>query len=98
MGLGSLVEQIDVVLVGAEAVMENGAVVNATGTFLLALAAKAAGKPLYVAVERYKFIRLYPLNQNDLRGKAHAFRLGETRNSISSVFIMRSSSHLGLQS
>uniref|UniRef100_A0A7S3A194 Translation initiation factor eIF2B subunit alpha n=1 Tax=Rhodosorus marinus TaxID=101924 RepID=A0A7S3A194_9RHOD len=96
--VGSLVEQIDVVLVGAEAVMENGAVVNATGTFLLALAAKAAGKPLYVAVERYKFIRLYPLNQNDLRGKAHAFRLGETRNSISSVFIMRSSSHLGLQS
>ncbi|KAJ8907502.1 hypothetical protein NDN08_007613 [Rhodosorus marinus] len=65
--VGSLVEQIDVVLVGAEAVMENGAVVNATGTFLLALAAKAVGKPLYVAVERYKFIRLYPLNQKDLR-------------------------------
>lgn len=36
------------------------------GTFPLAMVAKAFNKPLYVAVESYKFARLYPLNQLDL--------------------------------
>lgn len=39
------------------------------GTFPLAMVAKAFNKPLYVAVESYKFARLYPLNQLDLPEK-----------------------------
>lgn len=30
------------------------------------MVAKACNKPLYVAVESYKFARLYPLNQSEL--------------------------------
>lgn len=59
-------EQVDLVLVGAEGVLENGAVVNKLGTATLAACAKAAGKPFYVAAESYKFARLYPLHQSDL--------------------------------
>jgi translation initiation factor 2B subunit (eIF-2B alpha/beta/delta family) len=32
----------------------------------MAVVAKAANKPFYVAVESYKFVRMYPLNQYDL--------------------------------
>ena len=59
-------EQVDLVLVGAEGVLENGAVVNKLGTAALAACAQAAGKPFYVAAESYKFARLYPLHQSDL--------------------------------
>ncbi|KAH8046214.1 hypothetical protein JL722_13819 [Aureococcus anophagefferens] len=56
-------ENVDVVLVGAEGVMENGGVINkAHGRDLR----QAARKPVYVAAESYKFARLYPLNQRDL--------------------------------
>ena len=51
------------VLVGAEAVVENGGVVNKLGTYQIALCAKACDKPFYVAAESYKFARLYPLTQ-----------------------------------
>jgi len=39
------------------------------GTFPLAMVAKTFNKPLYVAVESYKFARLYPLSQVDLPEK-----------------------------
>mmetsp|Transcript_3525 Transcript_3525/g.9881 ORF Transcript_3525/g.9881 Transcript_3525/m.9881 type:complete len:392 (-) Transcript_3525:325-1500(-) len=64
--MGHVMESVDVVLVGAEAVVENGGVVNKMGTYALATCAKAHGKPFYVASESYKFARLYPLNQQDL--------------------------------
>ena len=54
------------VLVGAEAVVENGGIINKLGTYTLAIAAKAHNVPLYVAAESYKFARLYPLSQRDL--------------------------------
>ena len=41
-------------------------IVNKLGTYALAACAAAAGKPLYVAAESYKFARLYPLHQSDL--------------------------------
>lgn len=59
-------ERVDVVLVGAEGVLENGGIVNKLGTYALATCAKAAGKPVYVAAESYKFARLFPLKQSDL--------------------------------
>lgn len=42
-------------LTGADAVLPDGSVVNKVGTHLLALAARAAGVPLYVCTETLKF-------------------------------------------
>lgn len=53
-------------LVGAEGVMENGGIINKVGTFQIALVAHAMQKPFYVAVETYKFARMYPLSQRDM--------------------------------
>lgn len=50
-------------MLGAEAVVENGGVINKLGTFQIAVCAKAMNKPVYVAAESYKFARIYPLNQ-----------------------------------
>lgn len=58
--------KVDLVLVGAEAVVESGGIVNKIGTYTLAVVAKALNKPFYVAAESYKFARLFPLNQKDL--------------------------------
>ena len=46
---------VDLVIVGADAVTVNGAVVNKIGTSQIALAAKEARKNLIVAAETYKF-------------------------------------------
>jgi len=64
--MGTIMEQVDVVLVGAEAIAENGGVINKVGTNALACCAAANNKPMYVAAESYKFARLYPLQQSDL--------------------------------
>lgn len=69
--MGSVMEQVDLVLVGAEAVVENGGVVNKLGTYTLACCAQASRKPFYVAAESYKFARLYPLRQSDLPESPH---------------------------
>jgi translation initiation factor eIF-2B subunit alpha len=61
-----IMERVDLVLTGADAVVENGGVVNQCGTAALAMCASVVGKPFYVAAESYKFARLYPLNQSDL--------------------------------
>ena len=47
------------ILVGAEAVVENGGIINKLGTYGMALAASAHKKPVYVAVESYK-VYLHP--------------------------------------
>lgn len=46
---------IDKVIVGADAIAANGAVVNKIGTATIALAAKEARTPFLVAAETYKF-------------------------------------------
>lgn len=61
-----ILERVDMVLTGADAVVENGGVVNKLGTAALAMCASVLGKPFYVAAESYKFARLYPLHQSDL--------------------------------
>lgn len=58
--------KVNLVLVGAEGVVENGGIINKLGSYQMAIAAKAHGIPFYVAAESYKFARLYPLNQLDL--------------------------------
>ena len=61
-----VMERVDMVIVGAEGVVENGGIINKIGTYAMAIAAKELGKPFYVAAESFKFARLYPLNQSDL--------------------------------
>ena len=41
--------RIDMVLVGAEGVVESGGVINKLGTLMLAVCAKNFNKPFYVA-------------------------------------------------
>jgi translation initiation factor 2B subunit (eIF-2B alpha/beta/delta family) len=48
------IEQAALVVVGADSVRSDGAVVNKVGTRTLALVAQAAGKPVYALAERLK--------------------------------------------
>lgn len=88
--VGSVMERVDMVICGAEGVMEDGGVVNKVravlytaldlffancsslsatlqlGTYQVAMIAKTLRKPFYVAVESYKFARMYPLSQRDV--------------------------------
>ncbi|KFY35558.1 hypothetical protein V494_05808 [Pseudogymnoascus sp. VKM F-4513 (FW-928)] len=57
---------VDLVIVGAEGVVENGGVISRMGTYQIGVLARAAGKPFYVVAETHKFVRLYPLGQYDL--------------------------------
>jgi len=59
-------ECVDLVLIGAEGIVENGGIINKIGSYQTSIIAHAFKKPLYVAAESFKFMRLYPLNQRDL--------------------------------
>mmetsp|Transcript_16810 Transcript_16810/g.25109 ORF Transcript_16810/g.25109 Transcript_16810/m.25109 type:complete len:327 (+) Transcript_16810:20-1000(+) len=65
--VGHFINRIDFVLVGAEAIAENGGIINRIGSFQVSMIAKAYNKPVYVASESYKFAKdLFPLSQLDL--------------------------------
>lgn len=64
--VGYILEQVDMIMIGAEGVTESGGVINKIGTYTLAMCAKEFKKPLYVLAESFKFSRIYPLNQTDL--------------------------------
>ncbi|KAI3426644.1 eIF-2B GDP-GTP exchange factor subunit alpha [Psidium guajava] len=59
-------DEVDMVLVGADGVVESGGIINLMGTYQIALVAHSMSKPVYVAAESYKFARLYPLDQKDM--------------------------------
>lgn len=46
-------DKVDFVLVGSEAVVESGGLVNAVGSNQIAIIARAAHKPFYALAERY---------------------------------------------
>lgn len=54
------------VLVGAEVVLDNGAILNRAGTYVVALTAHEAHRPFYVFAESYKYIKKTYLNQRDI--------------------------------
>ncbi|XP_050538849.1 translation initiation factor eIF-2B subunit alpha isoform X2 [Daktulosphaira vitifoliae] len=64
--VGYIMEKIDMVMVGAECVVESGGIINKIGSSTMAICAKEFKKPFYVLTESYKFSRIYPLNQRDL--------------------------------
>ncbi len=71
-------ESVDMVLVGAEGVMETGGIINKAllplpladcfqiGTLGIAICARSRHKALYVMVESIKFVPMYPLTQADV--------------------------------
>lgn len=64
--VGYYIGKCNMVLVGAEGVVENGGIINQIGTYPISVMAKAANVPFYAAVENYKFVRAFPLSQYDL--------------------------------
>ena len=64
--VGAVMEKVDFVLLGAEAVVESGGIINKIGTSTIGLCAKMLNKPVYVAVESFKFVRFYPLDNRDI--------------------------------
>jgi len=51
--VGYVIDKVDMVLVGAEGVVENGGLINQIGSYQMAIVAKAANKPFYAVAERY---------------------------------------------
>ncbi|MBI1938738.1 MAG: hypothetical protein HYS25_11530 [Ignavibacteriales bacterium] len=49
------VQSVDCAMIGADAVLKNGGVINKTGSSLLALACKNFSKPFYVIASKEKF-------------------------------------------
>lgn len=64
--IGYVMESVDIVLCGAEGVVESGGIINRIGTLTMAICAREMKKPFYILTESFKFTRLYPLNQRDL--------------------------------
>jgi len=64
--VGYVIELVDLTIVGAEAIVESGGIINTIGTYQLGLISKAANTPFYVVGESFKFVRLYPLNQSEI--------------------------------
>ena len=64
--VGAVMERVDFVLLGAEGVVESGGIINKIGSSTLSICAKTLNKPVYVAVESFKFLRFYPLNNLDI--------------------------------
>merc|ERR1711899_700519 len=73
--------EVHCVMLGAEGVAESGGIINKIGTYTIALCAKMLNKPVYVMCESFKFVRLYPLNQQDLPDefKFHASTISKTK-------------------
>lgn len=78
--------KVDMVIVGAEGVVENGGIISRMGTYQMGLLAKSKGKPFYVVAESHKFVRLYPLSQFDLPIDQNVldFKVSEEHNPVKS--------------
>jgi hypothetical protein len=57
-------DEVDMVLVGADGVVESGGIINMMGTYQIALVAHSMNKPVYVAAESYKVCQPVPLGLN----------------------------------
>lgn len=64
--VGFVINKVDKVFMGAEGVSESGGIINHMGSFQIGVLAKNAKKPLYVVAESHKFVRMFPLAQDDL--------------------------------
>ena len=60
-------KEIDFILTGADAVCENGGIINKVGTHTISVCAKQYSKPFYVMVSSLKYIKMYIMEQKDLK-------------------------------
>ena len=61
-----VMDKVDFVLVGSEAVVESGGLINAVGSNQMAIIAKAQNKPFYALAERWIPARSYvPRSANE---------------------------------
>eukprot|EP01126_Amoeba_proteus_P052813 TRINITY_DN640_c0_g1_i2.p1 TRINITY_DN640_c0_g1~~TRINITY_DN640_c0_g1_i2.p1 ORF type:complete len:312 (-),score=56.77 TRINITY_DN640_c0_g1_i2:81-1016(-) len=58
--------EVDLVLVGAVAVVESGGILNTIGTYQVSMVASSLNTPVYCVAQSFKFTRLYPLSQQDI--------------------------------
>jgi translation initiation factor eIF-2B subunit alpha len=81
--VGYAMGKVDMIIVGAEGVVENGGVISRLGTYQIGVLAKSAGKPFYVVAESHKFVRIFPLGQFDLPIEQNVldFRVDDERGS-----------------
>lgn len=98
--IGYVMENVDLVLCGAEGVVESGGIINRVGTFTMALCSREMKKPFYVLTESFKFSRLYPLNQRDIPNDFKVHNIFQYILSIIDCFIIlifsiQESSYLG---
>jgi len=73
----AVMDHIDFVLCGSQVICESGGIINKIGTYQLSLVAKEFGKPFYVAAESFKFQRLYPLCQADVKQSSGTLRFAD---------------------
>ena len=73
----AVMDKIDFVLCGSQIICESGGIINKIGTYQLSLVAKEFGKPFYVAAESFKFQRLYPLCQADVKQTPGRFQFSD---------------------
>jgi len=66
LAIGANMHTVDFVLLGAEGVVETGGIINQLGSYTVALTAKALNKQVFVLAESFKFVREFPLGQEDL--------------------------------
>jgi len=74
----AIMDRIDFILCGSQIICESGGIINKIGTYQLSLVAKEFGKPFYVAAESFKFQRLYPLCQADVKQSSGKFDFSES--------------------
>ena len=89
---GAIMEKMDFVLLGAEGVVENGGIINKIGSSTICLCAKMSNKPVYVAVESFKFVRFYPLNNRDIPDEFKVRERASERDCASPTLILQLSS------
>ena len=66
LAVGVEMHKVDCLLLGAEGVVETGGVVNQLGSYSVAMIAKQLNKQVFVLAESFKFVREYPICQEDL--------------------------------
>ncbi|CAD6890862.1 unnamed protein product [Tilletia controversa] len=80
-----IMARVDIVLVGAEGIVESGGVLNAVGTYQMALVAKNSHRPFYACAESYKMCRLFPLSQADLPTSTAFLPFADTSSSVTTA-------------
>lgn len=63
--IGYYMKKAEFMLTSAESVVENGGIINTVGTYQAAVLAHLNKKPVYVLAESFRFVRFFPLNQED---------------------------------